>query len=152
MRLFNSSIIERKKTRLNDIINQRYYWINQSKSKFDLSIAKSIITLIRIRFIASCTRLIRLCIHLLDIFFQQLHEHFYLFICSTISSAIARTFYSLQFEKEFEIHAFASQINVFFSISFETIFRFVRQHFIYFICSTIFFNNRSNNHLHYNSK
>ena len=54
---------------------------------------------------------------------------------------IARVFYSLQFEKDFETYAFANQINVFFSISFEKVFRFVRQHHIYFILfiwSTIF--------------
>ena len=59
------------------------------------------------------------------------HFNFYLFICSTIFSTIARIFYLLQFENDFEIHAFASRINAFFLFSFEKISRFVRSHFIY---------------------
>ena len=63
-------------------------------------------------------------------------------ICSTIFSTIARVFYSLQSKKNSETYAFADQINVFFSISFETIHRLVRsyQH-LFIICSTIFFRN-----------
>ena len=69
----------------------------------------------------------------------------YLFICSTIFSTIARIFYSLQFEINFVIYAFANQINAFFSISFETFFRFVRQHHIFLsICFV--------SHFYYNSK
>ena len=68
-----------------------------------------------------------LFIYLLDNLLQRLHEHLH---------------YSQR--KDFEIHAFASQIDVFSSISFETAFRFVRSHFIYFICSTIFFKNCTN--------
>ena len=63
----------------------------------------------------------------------------YLFIYSTISSAITRVFCQLQFEKNFELYAFVSQINAFSSISFETIHWFVRQQFTFFrICTSIF--------------
>ena len=68
-----------------------------------------------------------LSIYLLDNFLQRLHEHLH---------------YSQR--KDSEIHEFASQIDVFFSTSFETTFRFVRSHFIYSICSTIFFRNCTN--------
>ena len=62
-------------------------------------------------------------------FFQRLHE------------------YSIHYnsKKILKIHAIANQINVFFSSSFETVFRFVRQHhFFSFICSTISFNDCTN--------
>ena len=63
----------------------------------------------------------------------------YLLICSTIFSAIARVFCSLQLEKNSEIHAFTSQIDVFFSLSSKTTIWLLRSHLIYFICSTSFF-------------
>ena len=80
-------------------------------------------------------------------------QHFNIFVSiySTTFSTIARVFYSLQFEKDSEIHALTNQIDVFFSSSFETTFRFV-VNIILFICSTFFFNNRSNIHSHHNLK
>ena len=73
-------------------------------------------------------------------------------IYSATSSTIARVFYPLQLEKDSEIHALTSQIDVFFSLSFETSLRFVRQHLVYSICSTISFENCTSIHLHHNSK
>ena len=145
MRLFNHQW-SKKKTRLNEIINQRFYRINQSKSKSDLSIAKLIASSIRIRSVTTvCTFIDRLFIICSTYFFDNCTNQHLFTIYFANFSTIARTFYSLQFEKKFEIYAFANQINVFFSISFEKFFdSFVNIIFYLFICFA--------SHFHWNSK
>ena len=104
---------------------------------FDLSIAKSIVH--QYDFIQQIVQSNWSFFYLNRFVNNNTNQHLFI-IYSTIFSTIARIFYSLQFEKIFEIYAFANQIDVFFSILFEIILEFVRSHFIYFICSTIFFN------------
>ena len=117
---------------------------------FDLSIAKSIVH--QYDFIQQIVQSNWSFFYLNRFVNNNTNQHLFI-IYSTIFSTIARIFYSLQFEKDFEIYAFANQINVFFLISFETIYRFVRlYHFVYFICSTIFFRNCTSIHLYHNSK
>ena len=135
-------MIEEKQHELNNIIIQRCYRNQSIKiQKFNLSIAKSIATSIRFY---SANRTISLIVFL-SFARQQSHESS-TSIYSTIFSTIARLFYSLQLEKNSEIHVFASQIDVFFSISFETTLQLVRSHqnlSIYlFVSHRIFITNR----------
>ena len=123
---------------MNNIIKQRCYRISQSKLKYLIYQLQNQLFINTILFNKSYNFIDRFFIWIRSSTIARV-INIYLFIRSTTFSTIARIFYSLQFEKNSEIHAFASQIDVFFSISFETVFRFVRQHFIYFICSTIFF-------------
>ena len=133
---------EKRQRELSNIINQRCYRNQSIKTQIsDLSIAES--TAHQYDHIAS--RITHWSSFYLNSLLNNLasqHLLIYLHIYSAISSTIARVFYSLQSEKDFEIYGFADQINVFSSISFETVHRLVRsyQH-LFIICSTIFSRN-----------
>ena len=133
MRLFNHQW-SRKKTRLSEIIKQRFYRINQSRFRYLIYQLQNQLFINTILFSKSYNFIDRFSIICSTYLFDNCTNQHLFIIYSTTFSTIARVFYSLQFEKDFETHAFASKIDVFFSSSSETTFRFVRSHFIYSIC------------------
>ena len=125
---------------MSEIIKQRFYRISQSRLRYLIYQLQNQLLINTILFNKSYNLIDRLSIWICSSTIARVINIYSSFLSvRQFHSTIARAFYSLQFEKNFEIYAFANQTNVFFSISFEIIHRFVRQQLIFFrICTSIF--------------